>query len=244
MGRGPSIEHRKNTADAQKARVSTKMIREITVAARNGGPDPTGNSRLRLAIDRALSANVSKDTIERAIRRSAGETGAQQLQEVRYEGYGAGGVAVMVDCMTDNPNRTVADVRHAFSKHGGNLGTGGSVAFQFEQAGEIWFKTSGDSDLEDRILGLAVEAGADDVKSEEGYAEVLCRPTAFQEVKAAVEAAGLTPLQADVVMRPVTRVTVSGESARQLGKLIAALEALDDVQSVHHNADLPEAAVA
>ncbi|MDE2149748.1 MAG: YebC/PmpR family DNA-binding transcriptional regulator [Gammaproteobacteria bacterium] len=244
MGRGPSIEHRKNAADAQKARVFTKLIREITVAARKGGGDPAANPRLRLAIDRALDANVPKDTIERASKRAAGELGADQMQEVRYEGYAAGGIAIMVDCMTDNPTRTVADVRHALSKHGGHLGTGGSVAFQFTQTGELWFKTGGDSALEDRILGVAIEAGADDVASEEGYTEVLCQPGALPAVKAAVAAAHLPLLQADVVMRPATRVTVSAEAAQQLGKLIAALEALDDVQAIHHNADLPEAALA
>lgn len=244
MGRGPSIEHRKNAADAQKAKIFTKLIREITVAARNGGTDPAGNPRLRLAIDRALDANMPKDTIERAIRRGGGELGADQVQEIRYEGYGPQGVAIMVDCMTDNPTRTVADVRHAFSKHGGHLGTSGSVAFQFAQTGELWIKTSGEAALEDRVLEIAIDAGADDVRSEDGYTEVVCSPAVFAGVKKALETGGVALLQADVVMRPSNRIPVEGEAAHTLLKLITALEALDDVQSVHHNAELPESALA
>ena len=165
MGRGPSIEGRKNAADAQKAKLFTKFIRAITVAARAGGGDPNGNSRLRIAIDKALDANMTKDTIERAMKRGSGELGANELHEIRYEGYGAGGVAVMVDCMTDNPTRTVAEVRHAFTKFGGNMGTSGSVAFQFSQTGQIWIESKG-AGAADKILEVALDAGADDVVDE------------------------------------------------------------------------------
>src|SRR5581483_10197492 len=168
-----NIQHRKNAQDKKRGKVFTKLIREITVAARSGGADPAANPRLRLAVDKALAANMPKDTIDRAIRRGSGADGADQAQEIRYEGYGPGGVAIMVDCVTDNPTRTVADVRHAFAKHGGNLGTSGSVAFQFRKTGQIALDTRGSPALEDRILEIALEAGADDVQSEDGYCEVL-----------------------------------------------------------------------
>lgn len=238
MGRGPSIEGRKNAADAQKAKVFTKLIREITVAARAGGADPAANPRLRLAIDRALGANMTKDTVERALKRASGE-GADASQEIRYEGYGPGGVAIMVDAVTDNPTRTVADVRHAFSKHGGNLGTSGSVAFQFSEAGELWFKTAGNATLEEQILEAAIEAGADDVVNDEGYTEVVTTAAAFHAVKKTLADQGFEALQADVVMRPANRVAVAGEAAESLDRLLHALEELDDVQNVVHNADLP-----
>jgi conserved hypothetical protein TIGR01033 len=244
MGRGPSIEGRKNAADAQRARVFTKLIREITLAVRTGGPDPNGNARLRLAMDRALDANMTKDKIETAIKRGSGELGADQMQEVRYEGYGPGGVAIMVDCMTDNPTRTVAEVRHALSKNGGNLGTSGSVAFQFTQTGELWVKSAGDAALEERLLELAIEAGADDVLNEDGYTEILSSPDVFQAVRTAIAGAGIEILQADVVMRPATRVAVVGEAAEALQHLLEWLEELDDVQAVHHNAELPESSLA
>jgi YebC/PmpR family DNA-binding regulatory protein len=240
MGRGPSIEGRKNAADAQKARTFTKLIREITMAARSGGVDPAGNPRLRLAIDRALDANMTKDTIERTLKRVSGASGGEAMVEIRYEGYGPGGVAIMVDCMSDNPTRTVADVRHAFTKHGGHLGTSGSVAFQFKEAGELWFKTVGNAKLEERIFEVASEAGADDVQSEDGYTEVVTAPHAFQAVKKALIDAGFTPLQADLVMRPQNRIAVASETAEALKKLLQALEELEDVQKVVHNAELPE----
>lgn len=241
MGRGPSIEGRKNAADAQKARIFTKLIREIAIAARSGGVDPAGNPRLRLAIDRALDANMTKDTIERTLKRVSGAGGAESsMVEIRYEGYGPGGVAIMVDCMSDNPTRTVADVRHAFAKHGGHLGTSGSVAYQFKEAGELWFKTVGNAKLEERIFEAALEAGAEDVRSEDGYTEVVTPPNAFQAVKKALADAGFTPLQADLVMRPLNRVAVSGEAAAALNELLQTLEELEDVQKVVHNADLPE----
>ena len=239
MGRGPSIEGRKNAADAQKAKKFTKFIREITIAARTGGGDPIANPRLRLAIDKALTANMTKDTVERALKRGTGEGATEQVVEIRYEGYGPGGVAVMVDCMTDNPTRTVADVRAAFSRNGGNLGTSGSVAFQFTKTGEIIFDIREAADLEEKILEVALEAGADDVQSEDGFVDVLTSPDAYLTVKGALETAGLTAIDSDVVMRPSTRAALEGEAAVQMGKLIARLEELDDVQDVHHNADLP-----
>jgi YebC/PmpR family DNA-binding regulatory protein len=161
------------------------------------------------------------------------------MEEIRYEGYGPGGVAIMVDCMTDNPTRTVADVRHAFSKHGGNLGTSGSVAFQFTETGEIIFDIREQPALEEKILDAALEAGADDVQTQDGFADVLTTPARFPAVKGRLEAAGLKPIEADVVMRPANRVAVAGEAAEQLGKLLEKLEELDDVQDVHHNGDLP-----
>ncbi len=239
MGRGPSIEGRKNAADAQKAKKFTKFIREITIAARTGGGDPNANPRLRLAIDKALTANMTKDTVERALKRGTGEGATEQVVEIRYEGYGPGGVAVMVDCMTDNATRTVADVRAAFSRNGGNMGTSGSVAFQFTKTGEIIFDIRDNAALEDRIMEIALENGADDVLNEDGFVDVLTTPDAYLAVKGALEAAGLVPIDADVVMRPATRSALDGEAAAQMAKLIARLEELDDVQDVHHNADLP-----
>jgi YebC/PmpR family DNA-binding regulatory protein len=236
MGRGPSIENRKNAEDARRGKVFTKLIREITVAARSGA-DPAGNARLRVAIDKALSANMSKDTIERAVRRGSGAEGADDMQEVRYEGYGPSGVALIIDAMTDNLMRTVSDVRHALSKHGGNLGTSGSVAFQFKRIGELVFDT-GAPGSEDTLLEVALDAGADDVQSESGHSSVLTTPDAFESVKKALAAAGLQPLRADVVMRPENRVAVSGEAEATLRDLLAWLEELDDVQEVYHNAAL------
>ena len=235
MGRGPSIEGRKNAEDAKRAKVFTKLIREITVAAR-AGADPAGNPRLRAAVDKALDANMPKDTVERAIKRGSGAEGAD-MQEVRYEGYGPAGVALIIDAMTDNPVRTVADVRHALSKHGGNLGTSGSVAFQFKRLGELVFDTK-QPGAEDKLLEVALDAGAEDVQSEDGESLVLCAPEQFAAVKGAVIAAGLTPLKADVIMRPENRVAVSGEVAETLRDLLDWLDEMDDVQDVYHNAEL------
>jgi YebC/PmpR family DNA-binding regulatory protein len=237
MGRGPSIEGRKNAEDAKRAKVFTKLIREVTIAARGGG-DPATNARLRIAIDKALSANMSKDTLERAIKRGSGAEGADNMQELRYEGYGPGGVALIIDAMTDNPVRTVAEVRHALSKNGGNLGTTGSVAFQFARIGEIAIATP-DSAAEDKLMEAALEAGADDVQSADGRSLVLCAPENFEAVKKALVAAGFAPESADVVMRPENRVAVSGEVAETLTDLLDWLEELDDVQDVYHNAALP-----
>lgn len=240
MGRGPSIEGRKNAVDARRAKAFTKLIREITIAARSGGGDPDGNPRLRLAMDKALAANMTRDTLERAIKRGSGELGAEHMEEIRYEGYAPGGVAIMVDCATDNSTRTVADVRHAFSKCGGNLGTGGSVAFQFTETGEIIFDIRSDATLEEKILEAALDAGADDVQTADGYTDVLTQPGELSKVRAALEAVDLKPIEADVVMRPANRVVVDVETAQIIHQLIERLEELDDVQAVHHNADLPE----
>jgi YebC/PmpR family DNA-binding regulatory protein len=238
MGRGPSIEGRKNAEDARRGKLFTKLIREITIAARDGA-DPAGNPRLRIAMDKALSSNMTKDTVERAIKRGSGEGGADALQEIRYEGYGPGGVAVIVDAATDNPTRTVAEVRHAFSKCGGNLGTSGSVAFQFTRLGQIVVDLDGTD--EERVLEVALEAGADDVVGGDDRCEVLSAPDAFEAVKAAIDAAGLRVIEADIKLRPNNRAAVSGETAEALEKMLAMLEELDDVQDVHHNADLPAA---
>jgi YebC/PmpR family DNA-binding regulatory protein len=237
MGRGPSIEGRKNAEDARRGKVFTKLIREITIAARNGG-DPSTNARLRMGIDKALSANMTKDTIERAVKRGSGAEGADNMQELRYEGYGPSGVALIIDAMTDNPVRTVSDVRHALSKHGGNLGTTGSVAFQFHRVGEIVFDTTAPGS-EDKVLETALDAGADDVQNDGARSIVLCAPENFEAVKKALGAAGLAALSADVVMRPENRVAVSGEVEETLRDLLDWLDELDDVQDVYHNAALP-----
>ncbi|MEO8670552.1 MAG: YebC/PmpR family DNA-binding transcriptional regulator [Tahibacter sp.] len=237
MGRGPSIEGRKNVEDARRGKIFTKLIREITIAARGGG-DPATNARLRAGVDKAFSANMSKDTVERAIRRGSGAEGHDNMQELRYEGYGPSGVALIIDCMTDNQQRTVSDVRHALAKHGGNLGTSGSVAFQFHRTGEIVIPTA-TAALEERVLEIALDAGADDVQGDAGLSTVLCAPDHLEAVKKALLGAAMTPTQADIVMRPENRVAVSGEVAETLTDLIEWLEDLDDVQEVYHNAALP-----
>ncbi len=237
MGRGPSIAARKGAEDARRGKIFTKFIREITVAARVGGADPKSNSRLRLVLDKAFAANMPKDTAERAIKRGTGAGAADQFEDIRYEGYGPGGVAVIVDCATDNPTRTVADVRHAFSKNGGSLGTSGSVSYLFSRVGQIFFETGGDAALEERILEAALEAGADDVVSEEGFTEVICAPEAFEAVRQALDAKQLKALQADVTLRPATMVAIAGEHAEAVAKMVEMLEDLDDVQKVYTNAD-------
>ena len=235
MGRGPSIAARKGAEDARRGKLFTKFIREITVAARTGGGDPRSNARLRLVLDKAFAANMPKDTAERAIKRGTGELGDAQYEEIRYEGYGPGGVAIMVDCMTDNPTRTVADVRHAFSKNGGNLGNSGSVAYLFAEIGQIFLQQ--DASKEEQILEAALEAGADDVISDDGYTEVLASPDAFEAVKNALTAKGFELLQADVTMRPATMVHVTGEQAESVARIVEMLEDLDDVQDVYSNVD-------
>ena len=238
MGRGPSIEGRKNAEDARRGKIFTKIIREISVAARAGGGDPASNPRLRSAIDKGLSANMSKDVIERALKKATGELEGVEYEEIRYEGYAPGGVAVIVDCLTDNRVRTVADVRHAFGKFGGNMGTEGSVAFMFRKLGVLGY---GPGASEERITDAAIEAGADDVVAypDDGSVEVLAAPEAFASVKAAMDAAGLPPDLAEVTLRADSDVAVAGETAEQVAKLLAWLEDLDDVQSVYSNADLP-----
>ena len=242
MGRGPSIEARKNAEDARRGKIFTKIIREISVAARAGGGDPAGNPRLRSAIDKGLSANMTKDVIERAIKKATGELEGVEYEEVRYEGYAPGGVAVIVDCLTDNRVRTVADVRHAFGKFGGNMGTEGSVAFMFRKLGVLSFAQGVD---EDALTEAAIEAGADDVLvHDNGAIDVLTAPEAFAEVKAAMEAAGFKADIAEVAMRADNDVVVEGETAEQVAKLLRWLEDMDDVQAVHSNADLGDAAYA
>jgi len=238
MGRGPSIEGRKNAEDAKRAKVFTKLIREITVASRTGA-DPAVNARLRAGIDKALAANMTKDTIERAVRRGSGADGGADMHELRYEGYGPSGVALIIDAMTDNAQRTVADVRHALTKHGGNLGTTGSVAFQFHRVGEIVVDT-GKPGSDDQVLEIALDAGADDVQTEASRTTVLTPPEKFEDVKNALTQAGFVALGADVVMRPENRVAVADDVADTLRDLIDWLEELDDVQEVYHNAALPE----
>ena len=239
MGRGPSIEARKNASDAKRGKMFTKLIREIGVSARAGGGDPANNPRLRAAMDKALSSNMSKDVIERAIRKATGELEGVEYEEIRYEGYAPGGVAVIVDCLTDNRVRTVADVRHAFSKCGGNMGTEGSVSFMFKRLGVLSYE-GGD---EDRITEAAIEAGADDVVvyPQDGAIDVVTAPEAFEAVKQAMQAAGLAPGYAEVTFRADNDIAVSGETAQQVQKLLGMLEDLDDVQDVYSNADLGDA---
>jgi YebC/PmpR family DNA-binding regulatory protein len=233
-----NIQHRKNAQDAKRGKIFTKLIREVSVAARQGGGDPAANPRLRLAIDRALAANMPKDNIERAIRKATGSLEGAEYEEVRYEGYAPGGVAVLVECMTDNRNRTVSEVRHAFAKHGGNLGSEGSVAYLFRKVGVLSFAPGAD---ENRILEVALEAGAEDVArfEEDGSIEVLTAPEDFEAVRDALIRAGLKPDEAEVTMRAATEVTVEGETAKAVVKLLDHLEDLDDVQRVYSNADLP-----
>ncbi|OBS09017.1 YebC/PmpR family DNA-binding transcriptional regulator [Acidihalobacter prosperus] len=233
-----NIQHRKGAQDKKRGKLFTKLIREITVAARMGGDDLSANPRLRIAIDKALAANMPKDTIERARKRGAGELDGDNYEEVRYEGYGPGGVAVMVDCMTDNRNRTVAEVRHAFTKAGGNLGTDGSVAFMFTHTGVLGFPPGLD---EDRVMEVALEAGAEDVVTDtDGSIEVLTRPDAYEAVAAAMREAGLEPERAEATMRPDNLTPIDAETAETMIRLIETLEDLDDVQSVYANADFPD----
>jgi YebC/PmpR family DNA-binding regulatory protein len=241
VGRGPSIENRKSAEDARRGKLFTKLIREITVAARGGG-DPAGNPRLRAAVDKALSANMTKDTVERAIKRGTGELGGEHVEEVRYEGYGPGGIAILVECMTDNRTRTVGEVRHAFTKAGGNLGADGSVAYLFRRLGVAGFETGADEALAERILEAALDAGADDVVTGDGYTEVLCAPEALDAVKQALAARGLQAARADITWHAATTVAVQGAQAEALGGLVHALEELDDVQHVHTNAAWARAA--
>lgn len=237
-----NIQHRKGAQDARRGKVFTKLIREITVAARTGGADPGHNPRLRHAIDKALVQNMSKDNIERAIKRGTGELEGASYEEVRYEGYGPGGVAILVECQTDNRNRTVGDVRHAFTKYGGNLGTDGSVAYLFNKLGVVSFEGGAN---EDAIMEAALEAGADDViTGSDGTVEVLSAPGALSDVRESLERAGLEPTSAEVTERPTTAVAVDGEDAQQLLKLLEALDDLDDVQNVNTNAEFPDSMIA
>ncbi len=234
-----NIQHRKGRQDDKRGRVWTRVIREIMVAARQGGGDVAANPRLRLAIDKAKAANLPADTIRRNIDKATGQLEGASYEEIRYEGYGIGGAAVIVDCMTDNRVRTVAEVRHAFSKHGGNLGSEGSVAFQFRHCGQLLFAPG---TPEDRVMEAALDAGADDVVSgDDGSIEVLCAPAAFEAVRDRLAAAGLQPALAEVTLRPEAMVTLAGDDAQRMRRLIDMLEDLDDVQAVHHNAELGDA---
>ncbi len=233
-----NIQHRKGRQDEKRGRVWTRIIREIVVAARQGGGDLGMNPRLRLAVDKAKAANMPADTIKKNIDKATGNLEGVNYEEIRYEGYGIGGAAVIVDCMTDNRVRTVAEVRHAFSKYGGNLGTEGSVAFQFKHCGQFVF-APGTS--EDKVMEVALEAGAEDVVTDaDGAVEVLCAPDDFEAVKAALEAAGLHADLAEVAMRPENPIELAGEDAARMQKLIDVLEDLDDVQEVYHSAELEE----
>ncbi len=237
-----NIQHRKKAQDAKRGKIFTKLIREITVAARSGDADPVSNPRLRLAVDKALGANMNKDTIERAIKRGAGTQDGENFDEIRYEGYGPGGVAVMVDCLTDNRNRTVSEVRHAFTKAGGNLGTSGSVAFQFSQTGILSY--SADSD-EDAIMEAALEAGAQDVASnDDGSIDVLTEPDEFVAVKAAMIVAGFEPEEAEVTMRAENTSPLDRKDAEKMIRMLERLEDLDDVQEVYSNADISQEILA
>ena len=236
MGRGPSIEARKNASDAKRGKIFTKMIREITVAARSAGGDPDYNPRLRACIDKALAANMSKDVIERSLKKATGELDSIAYEEVRYEGYAPGGVAVMVHCLTDNRVRTVADVRHAFSKCGGNMGNEGSVAFLFKRMGVCSYRPGNDVD---RLMEIAIQAGADDIEvyPDDGAIDVLTAPEQFGAVNAALIAAELAPDHAEITYRAETDVAVTAETAPQVRKLLDMLEDLDDVQNVYANID-------
>ncbi|MCM5678169.1 YebC/PmpR family DNA-binding transcriptional regulator [Schlegelella sp. S2-27] len=231
-----NIQHRKGRQDEKRGRVWTRVIREIMVAARQGGGDITTNPRLRLAIDKAKAANMPADTIKRNVDKATGNLEGVSYEEIRYEGYGIGGAAVIVDCMTDNRVRTVAEVRHAFSKYGGNLGTEGSVAFQFKHCGQFVFAPG---THEDKVMEVALEAGAEDVVTgDDGSVEVLCAPGDFETVKNALEGAGLAPEIAEVTMRAENTIPLTGEDAQRMQKLLDVLEDLDDVQEVFHNAEL------
>ncbi|HEX4886132.1 MAG TPA: YebC/PmpR family DNA-binding transcriptional regulator [Casimicrobiaceae bacterium] len=229
-----NIKHKKAAADAKRGKIFTRLIKEITVASRLGGPDAGSNPRLRLAIDKAREQNMPKDTIDNAIRRGAGQLDGVSYEEIRYEGYGISGAAVIVDCMTDNRTRTVADVRHAFSKYGGNLGTDGSVAFLFRHCGQIVF-APGTS--EDKVMEAAIDAGAEDVvTNDDGSIEVITGPYDFVAVKDALAKAGLKPEFAEVTMKAATEVELAGEDAQRMQKLLDALESIDDVQEVYTSA--------
>ena len=234
-----NIQHRKGRQDAKRGKIFTKLIKEITVAAKMGGGDPNSNARLRLAVEKAKAQSLPKDTMENAIKRGTGQLEGVSYEEIRYEGYGIGGAAVMVDCLTDNKTRTVADVRHAFSKNGGNMGTEGSVAFQFKHCGQFLF-APGTS--EDKVMEAALEAGAEDVvTNEDGSVEVICAPADFHAVKAGLEQAGLKAEIADVTLKPLNETELAGEDAARMQKLLDALDALDDVQEVYSTAVIDEA---
>ena len=236
-----NIQHRKGAQDAKRGKVFTKLIKEIVVAAKMGGGVIENNPSLRVVIDKALASNMKRDTIDNAVRRGAGDLDGDNYEEVRYEGYGLGGTAIMVDCLTDNRNRTVSDVRHAFSKHGGNLGTDGSVSYMFSKQGFISF-ASGD---EDAIIEVAIESGADDViTNDDGSIDVMTAPDDFFSVKDALVANNLNPEHSQITMEPTNRIELNLEDAEKFMKLIDRLEDLDDTQEVYHNADISDEVMA
>ena len=231
-----NIQHRKGRQDEKRGRIWTRLIREIVVAARHGGGDLAMNPRLRLAVEKAKAANMPADTIRKNVDKATGNLEGTSYEEVRYEGYGIGGAAILIDCMTDNRVRTVAEVRHAFSKYGGNLGSEGSVAFQFRHCGQFVFAPGTN---EDAVMAAALDAGADDVVTgDDGSIEVLSSPAEFEAVQAGLAKAGLVPENAEVTMRPENVVALAGEDAARMQKLIDVIEDLDDVQAVYHNAEL------
>ncbi|WP_404402051.1 YebC/PmpR family DNA-binding transcriptional regulator [Idiomarina seosinensis] len=237
-----NIKHRKAAQDAKRGKIFTKLIREINVSAREGGGDPETNPRLRAAIDKALSNNMKRDTIDTAIKRGTGEMEGDNVEELTYEGYGPNGVAILLECMTDNKNRTVSEVRYAFSKHGGNLGTDGSVAYLFNKRGVISYSNEVS---EEQLLEPALEAGADDlVKHSDGSLDVMTQPEHFGVVKDALDQQGFTAAHAEVTMVPDTKVDLDEDSARSFLKLLDALEDLDDVQNAYHNADISDDVLA
>ncbi|MDO4231238.1 MAG: YebC/PmpR family DNA-binding transcriptional regulator [Lautropia sp.] len=233
-----NIQHRKGRQDAKRGALFTRLIKEITVAAKMGGGDPAMNPRLRLAMEKAADGNMPKDTVQRAIQRGAGGLEGVNYEEIRYEGYGIAGAAVIVDCMTDNRTRTVADVRHALSKHGGNLGTDGSVAFQFLHCGQFIFAPGTD---EDKLMEVALEAGAQDIVSnDDGSVEVITEPADFMAVKTALEGAGLKAEVAEITMKPQNEMELTGDDAVKMQKILDALDNVDDVQQVYTNAVFAE----
>jgi DNA-binding regulatory protein, YebC/PmpR family len=237
-----NIQHRKGKQDARRAKLFTKLIREITVASRMGGADPAGNTRLRAAIDNALSHNMPKDTIERAIKRGAGNMEGENVEEIRYEGYGPRGVAVIVDCMTNNRNRTAGEVRYSFSRCGGNLGTDGSVAYLFKKAGLISYPSGSNEDV---LMEAALVSGAEDViTNEDGSIDIITSPDHFFDIKNALGDKGLVPESAEITLRAVTSQRLDLEGAGSMIKLIDMLEDLDDVQKVYSNAEIPEDVLA
>jgi YebC/PmpR family DNA-binding regulatory protein len=233
-----NIQHRKNRQDAKRGSLWTKIIREVTVAARDSGPDPAMNPRLRLALDKARLGNVPKDKLNNAIQRGAGKLEGASYEEIRYEGYGIGGAAVMIDCMTDNRTRTVAEVRHALSKNGGNLGTDGSVAFNFKHCGQFVFAPG---TAEEKVMDTALDAGAEDVVSnDDGTIEVICAPADFEAVREALEKAGLKSELAEVTMKPLAETVLTGDDGQKMQKLLDALDDLDDVQQVYTTAAIED----
>jgi len=237
-----SIKHKKGALDAKRGKLFTKLIKELTVAARQGGNDPNGNARLRKAISDAKAGNMPNDTIDRAIRRGTGEEAGVSYEEITYEGYGPGGVALLIEAMTDNRNRTVAEIRHIFSKNGGNLGESGSVGWMFEKKGYLIVEKA--AKPEDQLIDIAIEAGADDIRDDEDNWEIITAPETFEGVQSAIKAAGITPQVAEIEMIPQNYIKLDGSAAHQMVKLMEALEDHDDVQKVSANFDMSEADMA